>query len=211
MALPSVYSQANGQIPDFFKKIQDGQAPSIFTQQYLKDIGFTSTSHRAFIPILKALGFLSSTGSPTSKYLAYRDKSQAKRVMGSALKEAYSDLFTIKSNPSEADKDLIEGKFKSVHNCSDRVASLMTRTFLGLLSLAHISHSNEADSVNVEHTPKSIEKENKGGDEADKLSLTYSAKVNPSLHYNIQIHLPATKDIEVYNSIFKSLKEHLID
>ncbi|MDD5149341.1 MAG: hypothetical protein PHC28_02520 [Flavobacterium sp.] len=31
------------------------------------------------------------------------------------------------------------------------------------------------------------------------------------LHYNIQIHLPATKDVEVYNAIFKSLKEHLID
>jgi hypothetical protein len=29
------------------------------------------------------------------------------------------------------------------------------------------------------------------------------------LHYNIQIHLPATKDIEVFNAIFKSLKEHL--
>lgn len=29
------------------------------------------------------------------------------------------------------------------------------------------------------------------------------------LHYNIQIHLPATKDAEVYNAIFKSLREHL--
>jgi hypothetical protein len=32
----------------------------------------------------------------------------------------------------------------------------------------------------------------------------------PGLHYNIQIHLPATKDIEVFNAIFKSLKEHLL-
>jgi hypothetical protein len=31
------------------------------------------------------------------------------------------------------------------------------------------------------------------------------------LHYNIQIHLPATKDLEVYNAKFKSLKDHLID
>jgi hypothetical protein len=30
------------------------------------------------------------------------------------------------------------------------------------------------------------------------------------LNYNIQIHLPATKDLEVYNAIFKSLREHLI-
>ena len=34
---------------------------------------------------------------------------------------------------------------------------------------------------------------------------------NLGLHYNIQIHLPATKDLEVYNAIFKSLKDHLIE
>ena len=36
---------------------------------------------------------------------------------------------------------------------------------------------------------------------------------NPSMtqfHYNIQIHLPATNDISVYNAIFKSLKENLM-
>ena len=49
MALPSVYTQVYGQIPEFFSKIQEGQAPSNFTQQHLKDIGFASTNHRAFI------------------------------------------------------------------------------------------------------------------------------------------------------------------
>jgi hypothetical protein len=29
-------------------------------------------------------------------------------------------------------------------------------------------------------------------------------------HYNIQIHLPATSDVGVYNAIFKSLKENLL-
>jgi hypothetical protein len=28
-------------------------------------------------------------------------------------------------------------------------------------------------------------------------------------HYNIQIHLPVTSDISVYNAIFKSLKDNL--
>lgn len=35
MALPSVYTQVYGQIPEFFQKIQEGQAPSTFTQQHL--------------------------------------------------------------------------------------------------------------------------------------------------------------------------------
>ncbi|GIO28277.1 DUF5343 domain-containing protein [Ornithinibacillus bavariensis] len=56
MALANVYTQVHG------------QAPSKFTQQHLKDIGFASTNYRAFIPIFKALGFLSSEGAPTSRY-----------------------------------------------------------------------------------------------------------------------------------------------
>lgn len=33
---------------------------------------------------------------------------------------------------------------------------------------------------------------------------------NLGFHYNIQIHLPATTDISVYNAIFKSLKDNLL-
>ena len=34
--------------------------------------------------------------------------------------------------------------------------------------------------------------------------------LSTELHYTIQVHLPATKDLEVYNAIFKSLKENLL-
>ena len=208
MALAKVYTQIYGQIPEFFKKIQEGQAPSNFTQQHLKDIGFASASHRTLIPILKALGFLSPNGAPTSRYHAYRNRAQARQVMGDAMKEAYSDLFTIKSNPKESDKDLIEGKFKSAHNATDVVADRMTKTFFGLLKLAdldRVSRSRKSTGENSEAAPKADAVASKAA------TRLHADGVTPSLHYNIQIHLPATKDIEVYNSIFKSLRSHLID
>ena len=130
MSLPSVYSQVYGQIPEFFAKLQEGQAPASFTQQHLKDIGFPSSNHRAFIPLLKTIGFLSASGNPTDRYHAYRDKSQAQAILGAAIKDAYSDLFVIKTHPTEKDRALIEGKFKSVHNATDRPAELMAKTFL---------------------------------------------------------------------------------
>ena len=37
----------------------------------------------------------------------------------------------------------------------------------------------------------------------------HEAKRRPDFHYNIQIHLPVTTDISVYNAIFKSLRENL--
>src|ERR1700733_6051305 len=119
MALPDVYVQVYGQLPEVFKRISEGQAPEKFTRQYIKDLGFLSSNFHALIPLLKALGFLSADGAPTARYHAYRDHSQSRKVMGQALREAYADLFTIKAEPTEADRPLIEGKFKSAHNTGE--------------------------------------------------------------------------------------------
>ena len=208
MSLPSIYTQVYGQIPEFLAKLQEGQAPSSFTQQHLKDIGFPSSNHRAFIPMLKALGFLSASGAPTPRYHAYRDKSQARQVLGEAIKEAYSDLFVIKTHPSDKDKTLIEGKFKSVHNATDRPAELMAKTFFALLKIADIDHVPSLQPKAAEPLPPPPTETH--GVAPPPSGMPLGQVPLPGLHYNIQIHLPATKDVEVYNAIFKSLKEHLI-
>lgn len=203
MALSSAYTEAYGKLGEFFGALRDGQAPDQFTHQVLQDLGFKSNKHRAYIPLLKALGFLTPDGKPTQRYRDYRDHSNSKRVMGEALKEAYSDIFLIKENPTSADHAAVEGKFKSFHNASDNVATNMRRTFFSLLDLADLKPSTEAkkkpDPTDSSDDSGSVTAASNLGSQLD----------TPSLHYNVQIHLPATKDIEVYNAIFKSLKEHL--
>src|SRR5437016_4897764 len=138
MPLADSYVLIYGQLPEVFKRLSEGQAPDKFTRQHLKDLGFASSNFHAVIPLLKTLGFLAADETPTSRYHDYRDHSQGRSVLGQALREAYSDLFTIKSNPTEADRALIEGMFKSAHNTSERVAKLMASTFYSLLSLADV-------------------------------------------------------------------------
>jgi hypothetical protein len=138
LALSNAYTEAYGKLGEFFNKLRDGQAPPQFTQQFLIDLGFKSNKHRAYIPLLKALGFLTPDGKPTARYKDYRDHSQSKRIMGEALKEAYADIFLIKEHPTSADHSAIEGKFKSYHNASDNVALNMRRTFFSLLGLADL-------------------------------------------------------------------------
>lgn len=204
MALANNYYQNLGRLPDFFQQIRDAQAPEQLTQKLLKDWGFTSSNDRALIPLLKTLGFLTGDGRPTERYQSFRNQSQSKKVLGQAIREAYNDIFLIKQNPKASDKDAIQGKFKSYHNTSDLVANHMTKTFLALLELADISEPAVApEGGGVKEEPSDIVLE----------PLQSHSKVSglSGLHYNIQIHLPATKDVEVYNAIFKSLKEHLID
>jgi hypothetical protein len=207
MALPTTYTQEFKKFKEFFGKIRDAQAPTKFTNQLLQDWGYKSNNHRAFIPLLKSLGFLTADGVPTQRYHDYRNHAASKDVMGEAIKETYSDIFLIKEKPSNTDKELIEGKFKSYHNTSDVVAGLMTKTFYALLELANIENSTVSNNKQIhDNGDKSND-----ADEEVVIKSNSKSKSNFGLHYNIQIHLPATKDVEVYNAIFKSLKDHLLE
>ena len=184
------------------EKIVDGTAPAKFTAEHLRGLGFKSSNDRAIIPLLKDLGFLSDDGAPTQRYHEYRDTSRSRAVLGEAIKEAYADLFHIREKPSVTDREAIRGKFKTTHNVSDRLADLQTATFLALLKAADVDAATGKKKAR-----KAIEAE----EEAPKTVETTSVESpkSLSLRYNIEIHLPATKDVEVYNAIFKALKTHL--
>ena len=207
--LSTRYMTSVKNVPDIFAKIVEGTAPKKFTVAHLKSLGFKSSNDVSVIPVLKDLGFLSADGNPLQRYHDYRDKSRSKAVLADALRDAYEDLFHISEKPKETDKEAIEGKFKSVHNTSDRVASEQTKTFFALLKLADLDSGgkpkhklkHDSDEHETPPPPPGRKKEEGAGGE-----FPFGG-----LRYNVEIHLPATKDVEVYNAIFKSLKEHLFD
>lgn len=104
MSLLNQYVQNYGQLGPFFERIREAQAPSKFSQQFLKDIGFTSSNYRAYIPLLKGLGFLSDDGSPKSEYMQLLDATQWRKAIARALLKSYSDIFVLKSKPTKSDK-----------------------------------------------------------------------------------------------------------
>ena len=207
--LTTRYMTSVKNLPAIFDKIVEGTAPKKFTTAHLKSIGFKSSNDVGVIAVLKDLGFLSADGTPTQRYHDYRDKSRSKAVMAEALREAYEDLFHINEKPTSADRDAIEGKFKSAHNTSDRVASEQTKTFYGLLKLADLDAAGKLKPIKEQEKPKERHEEKDGG-KHDELNRTPPMHFG-GLRYNVEIHLPATKDVEVYNAIFKSLKEHLLE
>ena len=189
-------------------KIAEGTAPKKFTLAHLKSLGFTSSSDRGVLALLKDLGFLSDDGTPTQRYLDYRNPSRSRAVMAEALHHAYGSLFHVSEKPGPVHRDAIEGKIKSELNATERVAQLSASTFLALVKLADLDAS-----LDVQTVQDNEDSAREGTDDAPRKN-TVDPTLLPhtiGLRYNVEIHLPASKDIGVYNAIFKSLKEHLLD
>lgn len=204
------YLPSTKNLSGILNKVVDGVAPPKFTTDHLKSIGFASSGDRGVIPLLKDLGFLSADGTPTPRYLEYRDRSRSRAVMAEALREAYEEIFHIREIPTSADRGAIEGLFKSKHNSTDRVAQLQAMTFYALLGEADLKAGSFAPSMPklVSQAPPPPDAESvsvNGASSAPELR-----RLTTELHYTIQVHLPATKEIEVYNAIFRSLRENLL-
>jgi hypothetical protein len=204
------YLVSTKHLDDILKKVVDGVAPPKFNIEHLKSIGFAGSNDRAVVPMLKDLGYLAADGTPQKRYHDYRDRSRSTQVMAEALREAYEDVFHIREVPTPADRPAIEGLFKSKHNSSDKVAQLQAMTFFALLKNADLKGHKKAppksDTAEEQPPGSGSEKGEKGGAGEERVL----ASLTTELHYTIQVHLPATKDIEVFNAIFRSLRDNLL-
>lgn len=193
-------------------KIIGGVAPEKFTVDHLKALGFNSSNDRAVIPLFKDLGFLAPDGTPTPRYHAFRDRSKSKAVMAEALRDAYADVFHVSEKPAPGDRAAIEGLFKSKLNSSDKVAQVQAMTFYALLSRANLDA--QVPSPSLPEQVRRADSDTESPDDVSGTNLDGGGATRPplatELHYTIQVHLPATKDLEVYNAIFRSLRENLL-
>lgn len=192
------YMMSNNKISPIIEKIQQAARPPKFTQEVLKNLGFTSTNDRAFIPLAKKLGFLADDGAPTALYDQLKDKTTAKSILATQIKSLYSELYAINMEIHKSSEDEIKGAISRVTGKDEEGVNRIYNTFKTLC--------NNADFDNSIHIDNSVK-----SDEPDENVLTsQNIPLNTTqFHYNIQIHLPATTDISVYNAIFKSLKDNL--
>lgn len=194
------YMISNNKIAPIIEKLQQAARPQKFTQEFLRSLGFSSTNDRAFIPLFKKLGFFFDDGTPTTLYDQLKDATCAKAALATQIKELYSDLYAINTEIHKAPEADIKGAISRV---TGKDADGVVRIYNTFKALCNYADFNHASPVVVEQT----EPENS----APSSAVTVPTTLHPTeFHYNIQIHLPATNDISVYNAIFKSLKENLL-
>ena len=213
MALTASYLTSVKNLESILNSIITARAPERFTTKFLEDLGFKSSTDRLIVGILKALGLLDEGGVPTQRYFEFLDQSQSKKVIAVGIQEAYEDLFNLRIDAQNMNNDEIKNKLKTLTQGqkSERVIEQMALTFR---ALCHYAEWNGHDTIKVS---KEVEEEQDMNiDESVQNNTILKEKVvtgkekKMELHYNIQVHLPETTNMAVYDAIFQSLKRHLI-
>ena len=213
MALISSYLVTTRNLEPFFNSLITAKAPDVFTQKFLESLEFKSTNDRLYIALLKGLGFLDTSAVPTERYYNFLDQSQSKHVLAEAVREAYSDLFAVHINANDLSTQDVKNKLRTLTQGknSEQVIGLMANTFSALVKYAE--WESMPDKIEKD---KGVKKEEeiipeKNIPDLDEANESDDKKKTnrTQFHYNIQIHLPESRDNAVYDAIFRSLKKHL--
>ena len=202
------YVNAYNGISTLFQKIKTAAVPPKFTVDFLSTaLDMKSSSYRAMIPLLKKLGFIDAANVPTQTYKDFREDSLSGTVMAERLREAYKSVFQSNEYAWKLSKGDLTAKLKSLIGAAedDQYVPSVAGTFLALSKLANWEGG----------TPK---KKESRADDADKGGNGNGSRKREEefadgrlrLSYTINLNLPATTEIEVFNAIFKSLRENLL-
>lgn len=209
------YLASPGNISKALAAIKVAATPPKVSQDFVKTkLGIPGSSGDQITTFLKRIGFAAPDGTPTDLYRAYRG-GDGRKALASAIRATYAPLF----DRHEYLNDCADSKIKDViieetGLAKDaRPVALIFQTLKQLLNAADFS-TDEGDSlVPVSPTVKpKLEMEHafEDADEAKSRSRTSQEGVKLNLGYTINLNLPETSDIEVFNAIFKSLKETLL-
>ena len=217
MALTYSYLISVKNFDGIMNSILGAKAPGRFTNKFLEDLGYKSSNDRLIVGVLKSLGLLNDTGEPTQRYYDFLDQTQSKKILAIGIQEAYEDLFNIKKDAQNMSQEDVKNKLKTLTqgSKSDTVIDNMARTFKTLCDYADWSDitsipqgdmaATSSDNVISENTDSDYIEQKISSDTGTKTLFSQLG-----LHYNIQIHLPETTNMAVYDAIFQSIKKHLM-
>lgn len=215
MGLTTSYLTSVKNFEGIMNSILGARAPERFTNKFLEDLGYKSSNDRLISGVLKSLGLLNDTGEPTQRYYDFLDQTQSKKVIAIGIQEAYEDLFNLRRDAQNMSQEEVKNKLKTLTQGSkgDKVIDSMARTFKTLCDYADWSEFSTESQVSNAFVSKDNDNSKKPeylGQNSPTSVETKPVSNKLGLHYNIQIHLPETTNMAVYDAIFQSIKKHLM-
>ena len=207
MARTLPYLNAYGNIQKALKKIQDAATPPRFTQDFLATkLNLKGGSATPLIPFLKRTGFIGSDGVPTDLYQRFRNPTQCGRAAAEALRKGYSSLYEVNEYIHDASDTELGGVVVQVTGFdadSPNVRAIIS-SFKALKEFAAFDGEEENGFIEEDQDKAEERRELTDDISVDKF------KQKLGLSYTINLNLPPTSDIAVFDAIFKSLRNNIL-
>jgi len=189
------YVYSVGHISEVLQKIQNTGRPEKLTFPYMRDTWlFKNAQYSAVLDLLTDLGFIDSSGVPTSTYATYQNATVAKATLAAAIQAAYPGLFKAYPNAQSLPKETLTGYIKQQTGAEKSVLEKMVATFTKLCSLADFSNKVQSAPTAAAQT----------GERPGQVTSTMIP-----ITMNIQIVIPSDATAEQYDKIFSSIKKFL--
>jgi hypothetical protein len=201
------YLASPGSLKNALDKIRVAATPDRVTQDFVSTrLQIKGGTGAALIPFFKKVGFVGADGAPTEIYRQFRNHATAGRALADAVRFGYKSLTQANEYFYDLDdKDLLALIVQVTGVEADNQVAKLTLSTLKQLK-AGGAQFTQGEGVN------GAAKE--ADDQAVAAGQGASHPRSPlpiGLSYTINLNLPATSDQAVFNAIFKSLREHLLE
>lgn len=204
------YTPTPGKLEEFLKKLQSVGVPPKIDQKYLGAVGFTSSSSRPFIPVMKKAQLIDPSGKPTDFYTrGLRGGEAGRTLVATGIRAGYENLFQVYSDAPDRPESDLAVFFKSHSDLDDKKVSLAVKTFKAVCkfgdfnsatgSVGSVDQGSEGESNDQTSQIKSGHSRQHGSNGASSVVI----------NVNIALSVDATSDAAVYDAFFAAMGKHL--
>jgi hypothetical protein len=200
-----IYTTVPGKIGSLLNKIKDVGVPSKVTHAWLKAVGFSSSNDPSLIGVLKLVGLIDSSGTPTPSWQGFRGP-KGKAILGEGIKAGYSELYSVYPDAHDRSNNELEQVFSMNTKAGKQAISKIVSTFKNLAAEAEFVQLAASDELHVEtgplHAPVTEQKK-------APVPTKTQGGFAPSLHIDMQIHISPDASADQIDQIFASMAKHL--
>ena len=197
------YTTVTGKIKPLLSKIREVGVPPNATQKWLKSIGFTSSNDASLLTVLRFIGLIDASGTPSEVWKKYRGAHHG-QVLANAIRQGYSDLFAVYPDANSRAAGEIEHVISTTSSAGKQAITKTVRTFQNLCAEGDFTAIGQ-----VTPPPPPGTGVTPGAQGSGVIPPPPADSGSPSLHIDIQVHISPDSSPDQIDKIFESMAKHL--
>lgn len=203
------YVKSPGNVKKALDAIISASTPPRVSQDFVKTVlKIPSGSGNQIASYLKKIGLVNVDSAPSENYKKFRNEATRGKAAADILRIGYAPLYQRNEYMHKLADSKLRGLIIEVTGAG-KDSSTIQQTLSCIKHIRSFASFDPEAEFPAEHTnTNSIT-----ATDPDGLSPDVTKSVNDvglNLSYTINLNLPATSDIAVFNAIFKSLKDNLL-